>query len=333
MSTTISTTNPRNLNTLGLRGKAPRKAESGDSFSRAEISSDPTVAFKQAKALLQEATARLCEDVKVERKDFRVEPGSKFRMKDCDPKDDAGLPGDNDVLKALTERELKKIDKLQEKLYAEHKQSVLIVFQAMDTGGKDGTISNLTNGTNPQGVKVACFKKPTDEETDHDPLWRVHDKLPGKGEIGIFNRSHYEDVLVTRVHGMIDDDQAEKRMENIRNFEKMLTDEGTTVIKFFLNIDKDEQKARLKERQADPAKNWKLTPADIKEREYWDDYQRVYQDAIGETSTKKAPWYVVPANDKKRRDLIVATIVRKHLEDLDIQTPKASFDVSQLDIR
>ena len=301
-----------------------------DGFERSVKNADPTVAFKAALRQLKEATARLAEDVDIRRKDYVVEPGSKFRLKDVDPSDVKGLPKDDDVVKALTQKELDKIAKLQAKLYAEHKHKFLIVFQAMDTGGKDGSIKSLTRGMNPQGVKVACFKAPTDAERDHDPLWRVHPHVPAKGEIAIFNRSHYEDVLVTRVHNYIDDKQAANRLEHIRNFEKMQADEGTTTIKFFLHIDKDEQKARLQAHQDDPQKNWKLAAADVEERAFWDDYQTVYQETMRETSTKDAPWYVIPANDKPRRDLILATIVRKTLEDMDIQAPKASTDVSKL---
>jgi len=315
--------------------KARPRKQTGptDGFVRSAKNEDPTVAFKAALAQLKEATARLAEEVDIRRNDYRVEPGSKFRLKDVDPGKYKGFPKDDDVVKALTQKELDQIDKLQNKLYAEHKHKVLIVFQAMDTGGKDGSIKKLTRGMNPQGVKVACFKAPTEAERDHDPLWRVHPHVPAKGEIAVFNRSHYEDVLVTRVHNYIDDQQAENRLEHIRNFEKMQGDEGTTIIKFFLHIDKDEQKARLQARQDDPEKNWKLAAADVEERKYWDDYQSVYQETMRETSTKDAPWYVVPANDKTRRDLILATIVRKTLEDLDIQAPKANPDVKKLVIK
>ena len=310
--------------------KARSRKETGpkDGFERSLKDEDPTVAFKAAMRQLKEATARLSENVDIRRKDYRVD--SKLRLKDIDPSDYKGLPKDDDVVKALTQKELDRIDKLQNKLYAEHKHKFLIVFQAMDTGGKDGSIRSLTRGMNPQGVKVACFKAPTEAERDHDPLWRVHPQVPGKGEIAIFNRSHYEDVLVTRVHNYIDEDQAEKRLEHIKNFEKMQGEEGTTILKFFLHIDKDEQKARLQARQDDPEKNWKLAAADVEERKFWDDYQSVYQETMRETSTKDAPWYVIPANDKPRRDLILATIVRKTLEDMDIQAPKASADVSKL---
>lgn len=314
------------------RAHKPAGAPRSDRFDKAEVPDDPTAAFKAALQQLKEATEQLADDVDIRRKDFLVEPGSKFKLKDCrtDPK---GLPEDDDVVKALTQRELDRIDKLQHKLYAEHKHRVLIVFQAMDTGGKDGAIRTLTRGMNPQGVKVTCFKGPTEAEKDHDPLWRVHPHVPGKGEIAVFNRSHYEDILVTRVHGWIDDEKAEKRTEHIRNFEQMQADEGATLLKLFLNIDKDEQKKRLLDRQADPDKNWKLCAADVEERQYWGDYQEVYQDAFRATSTKDAPWYCIPANDKPRRDLIIATIVRKHLEELDIQDPPANPDVAKLVIK
>jgi PPK2 family polyphosphate:nucleotide phosphotransferase len=316
---------------VASKARSRKQAEAGDGYEKSVKYDDPTAAFKAAMRQMKEATAQLAEKVDISRKDYRVD--SKTRLKDIDPGDYKGLPKDDDVVKALTSKELDRIDKLQNKLYAEHKHKVLIVFQAMDTGGKDGSIKSLTRGMNPQGVKVACFKAPTEAERDHDPLWRVHQHVPGKGEIAIFNRSHYEDVLVTRVHNYIDDQQAENRLEHIRNFEKMQGEEGTTIIKFFLHIDKDEQKARLQARQDDPEKNWKLCAADIEERKYWDDYQKVYQETMRETSTKDAPWYVVPANDKPRRDLILATIVRKTLEDLEIQAPKASPDVSKLVIK
>lgn len=316
---------------VASKARSRKQGEAKDGFEQTIKYDDPTAAFKAAMRQMKAAAAQLAEDVDISRKDYRVD--SKLRLKDIDPGDYKGLPKDDDVVKALTSKELDRIDKLQNKLYAEHKHKVLIVFQAMDTGGKDGSIKSLTRGMNPQGVKVACFKAPTEAERDHDPLWRVHPHVPGKGEIAIFNRSHYEDVLVTRVHNYIDDQQAENRLDHIRNFEKMQGDEGTTIIKFFLHIDKDEQKARLQARQDDPEKNWKLCAADIEERKYWDDYQEVYQETMRETSTKDAPWYVVPANDKPRRDLILATIVRKTLEDLDIQAPKASPDVSKLVIK
>lgn len=288
--------------------------------------------YQRARAAFDEAVKQFADGIKIGRKQFRVEEDEKLDLDKRDPNDRCGLPKEGDLLRALTERELDKIDTLQERLYAEHRHKVLVVFQAMDCGGKDGAIRHLTRGMNPQGVKVACFKAPTPQESDHDPLWRIHPHMPGKGEIVIFNRSHYEDVLVTRVHKLIDNDEAQRRMGHIRDFERMASDEGTTLLKFFLHISKDEQLERLKARQDDPEKHWKLSPADTKERAFWEDYQKVFATAISATSTKACPWYVVPANHKKVRDLIVATIVRKTLADLDIQTPQASVDVASLDI-
>ena len=217
---------------------------------------------------------------------------------------------------------------LQELLYAEHRRSILLVFQAMDTGGKDGLIENLLTGVNPAGVDVANFKAPSTDELNHDFLWRIHAQTPRRGRIGVFNRSHYEDVLITRVHGMIDEDTAQQRFEEINNFEQLLTRNGTRVLKFFLHISKEEQAERLQARLDDPTKNWKFDPNDLKERAYWDDYQRVYEDALRNCSTDDAPWFVVPANHKWVRDLAVAEIVVAVLEQMNPQPPKPNFDVS-----
>ena len=215
---------------------------------------------------------------------------------------------------------------LQELLYAEHKHSILLVFQAMDTGGKDGLIENLLTGINPAGVQVANFKAPSTEELNHDFLWRIHAHTPKRGHIGVFNRSHYEDVLITRVHGMIDDKTAKQRFEDINNFEQLLTRNGTRILKFFLHISKEEQAQRLQDRLDDSAKNWKFDPNDLKERAYWDDYQKVYEDALRHCSTDEAPWFVVPANRKWVRDLAIAEIVVAVLEEMNPQPPKATFD-------
>ncbi|MFC6224534.1 polyphosphate kinase 2 family protein [Hymenobacter artigasi] len=217
---------------------------------------------------------------------------------------------------------------LQELLYAEHRHSILLVFQAMDTGGKDGLIENLLTGVNPAGVQVANFKAPSTDELNHDFLWRIHAQTPKRGRIGVFNRSHYEDVLITRVHGLIDDDTARQRFEDINNFEQLLTRNGTRVLKFFLHISKDEQAERLQARLDDPTKNWKFDPNDLKERALWDDYQRVYEDALRHCSTDDAPWFVVPANHKWVRDLAIAEIVVAVLEEMNPKPPKPNFDVS-----
>jgi PPK2 family polyphosphate:nucleotide phosphotransferase len=215
------------------------------------------------------------------------------------------------------------LEHLQELLYAESKHKVLIVLQAMDTGGKDGTIRHVFEGVNPQGVKVAGFKVPTPKELAHDYLWRVHKHTPGSGEIVIFNRSHYEDVLVVRVHDLVPREVWSRRYEHIRAFEKLLADEGTTVLKFYLHIDLAEQKERLQERLDQPDKNWKFSIGDLKERARWDQYLAAYQQALQETSTEYAPWYIVPANRKWYRNLVISTIIINKLKSLDMSYPEA----------
>jgi PPK2 family polyphosphate:nucleotide phosphotransferase len=213
------------------------------------------------------------------------------------------------------------LEALQELLYAEGKHKVLIVLQAMDTGGKDGTIRHVFEGVNPQGVKVAPFKVPTPKELAHDYLWRVHKHTPGKGEIVIFNRSHYEDVLVVRVHDLVPEEVWSKRFEHIRSFEKTLADEGTTILKFYLHINREEQKERLQARLDEPHKNWKFSKGDLAERALWDQYQAAYQEALAKTSTEYAPWYIVPANRKWYRNLVISTIVIQKLNSLNMAFP------------
>lgn len=312
------------------------KREQHDEFKPSEEIVDATAAFKAARQALKAATEALVKaasDIEVNPKDFQVKPGSRIDLQKMDPSAPSWLPDDHDLLRALTEANLKKIDKLQEKLYAEHKHKIMIVFQAMDTGGKDGSIEKLCTGMNPQGVNVACFKAPSAREMDQVPLQRVMEEVPRTGQVGIMNRSHYEDVLWPRVHDKIDAEKAHQRMGHINNFEEMLTDEGTTILKFFLHIDKDEQKARLEDRRDEPDKNWKLSEADIKERAFWDDYQDVYSDTLSRTSTKNAPWHVIPAEDKKVRDFVISCIVLQKLESLDIGPPAAQCDVSKLIIK
>ena len=215
-----------------------------------------------------------------------------------------------------------RLDELQALLYAEHAHKVLVVLQAMDAGGKDGTIRSVFEGVNPQGVKVTSFKVPTPLELDHDFLWRVHRHTPAKGEIAIFNRSHYEDVLVTRVHGLVDQEVCERRYAQINDFERMLAEEGTTVLKFFLHIDPDEQKARLQERLENPRKRWKFRRADLEERKLWPAYVRAYEDALSATSTAWAPWHVIPANHNWYRNLQVVRTIVDALEALDMRYPE-----------
>ncbi len=239
---------------------------------------------------------------------------------------------DKEVSKKSVKKLTKRIQALQELMWAEHKQRLLVVLQAIDTGGKDGTIRAVFGRTNPQGVKVKSFKRPTEEELSHDYLWRVHPHVPGNGEIVVFNRSHYEDVLVVKVHEYAPLEVIEKRYQHIRNFEQMLADEGTTVIKIFLHISKDEQKRRLEDRLNQPEKNWKFEMGDIKERSYWDQYQQVFETMIQETSTEVAPWYVVPANNKKYRNEIISSIIVETLEGLNMQWPKPAEGLENIRI-
>lgn len=257
--------------------------------------------------------------------------GKSFRLADVDPgseKSFAHHPHNREDaaprLLALRQR----VFELQERLYAEHHRSLLLVFQALDTGGKDGAIGNLLTGVNPAGISIASFKVPSAEELSHDFLWRIHAQTPKRGYIGVFNRSHYEDVLITRVHGIIDDQTVSQRFEDINNFESLLTRNGTRILKFFLHISKKEQAIRLQARLNDPAKNWKFDPNDLKERAHWDDYQAAYQDALRHCSPAHAPWFVIPANQKWARDLAIAEIVVAALEDMNPQPPKPTFDVS-----
>ena len=264
---------------------------------------------------------------------YRVEPGKKIDLRDYDPDDTSQFPdGKKDGEPRLAEL-VQKLDMLQEVHYAEHKHKLLIVLQALDTGGKDGTIRAVFGGINPQGVHVSSFKAPTPEEQDHDFLWRIHPNVPGKGEIVIFNRSHYEDVLVVRVHKLVSEDVWRRRYTEINHFEQMLAEEGTTIIKFYLNMGKDEQKERLQARLDDPKKRWKFNPADLKERALWDDYSHAYQDAINETSTDWAPWYVVPANHNWYRNLMVASVIVQALENLKEKYPEPVEDLEKIKIQ
>jgi PPK2 family polyphosphate:nucleotide phosphotransferase len=252
---------------------------------------------------------------------YCIKPGSKFVLANFDPEDKSQFAEDKQEAEKKMVELGQKLDKLQEVLYAEHKHKILIVLQALDTGGKDGVIRSVFSGINPQGVHIASFKVPTPEEMDHDFLWRIHSQVPGKGELVVFNRSHYEDVLVVRVHNLITEAVWKDRYIQINNFEKMLVEEGTTILKFYLNITKDTQKERLQARLDDPEKNWKFNPADLKERSFWDDYMKAYQDAINETSTEWAPWYVIPSNHNWYRNYCVFSIIVKTLEDLNMHFP------------
>ena len=243
-----------------------------------------------------------------------------------------GFKGEEQTAREETDRLRAELVELQQRLHAEGERKLLVVFQAMDTGGKDGAIRKVFSGVNPMGVGVARFERPTPAELAHDFLWRVHPKVPAKGDIVIFNRSHYEDVLVVRVNALVPEPVWRQRFDAIRNFELLLHDEGTTIVKFYLHIDRDEQKRRLQDRLDDPKKHWKFDPHDLEQRKRWDDYMVAYRDAIVETDRKHAPWYVIPANKKWFRDLAVLRILVDTLRRMDPKFPPPSFDPKTLRI-
>jgi PPK2 family polyphosphate:nucleotide phosphotransferase len=263
------------------------------------------------------------------RKQLRVKPGEKVRLNKLDPAD-TGKHQSEAEAKAETELRLKELAHQQILLYAERKHSVLIVLQAMDAGGKDGTIRHVFSGVNPQGVDVASFKQPTPIELAHDFLWRVHPQAPRAGQIVIFNRSHYEDVLVTRVHKLVDKKTCARRYQHIRDFEALLAESGTKILKFFLHISKEEQLSRFAQRLEDPARNWKISESDYSERELWDDYVDAYEVAISATSAETAPWYVIPSNHKWFRNLAVSQIVADAMADLDLAFPAPAVDLAKI---
>ena len=225
---------------------------------------------------------------------------------------------------------LDKLDDLQYLMYAQKKHALLVIFQALDAGGKDGTIRHVMSGFNPQGCEVSSFKEPTQEELSHDYLWRVHKRVPAVGLVGIFNRSHYEDVLVVRVHKLVPQEEWSKRYAQIDSFEKMLAQNRVTIVKFFLHISKDEQKKRFEARIDDHNKRWKISSDDFKERKRWDDYTTAYEDVLTLCSSEKAPWYIIPANKKWFRNLAVSRILVETMEDLKMSFPPATIDVSKL---
>ncbi len=264
---------------------------------------------------------------------YRVKPKDKINLKDWDPDDVGQYKGEKDEGQERLEELNKELEELQELLYAEGKHKVLVVLQGMDTSGKDGVIRHVFDGVNPQGVRVANFKVPTAEELAHDYLWRVHKQTPAKGEIVIFNRSHYEDVLAVRVHKLMPEEVWKKRYDQIVEFEQLLTQEGTTILKFFLHIDLDEQKERLQARIDDPTKQWKFKVGDLKERALWPEYTAAYEDVLNKTSTENAPWYIVPANKKWYRNLVIADLLVDALKKLDMHYPPPEDDLSQVVIQ
>jgi PPK2 family polyphosphate:nucleotide phosphotransferase len=252
---------------------------------------------------------------------FRVRPGQKVRLDRCDPDDTSLVHGSKRTALAACDRLSGRLERLQELLYADHRRAVLVVLAAIDAGGKDGTIRRVFQGVNPQGVRVAHFGVPTAYEAAHDFLWRVHPNTPEKGEIAIFNRSHYEDVIVPAAEHTLPRKTWRRRFRSINEFERTLTNEGTTVLKFFLHISEDEQKERLRERLRDPTKHWKFSASDLPTRQRWPEYQVAFEEMLRKTSTPWAPWYLIPANKKWFRDWAVSTILVGTLESLGLRWP------------
>lgn len=254
-------------------------------------------------------------------KRYRVKPGSHFSLDKFDP-DEKKVIDDKDKAIAKSTKIQERLADLQELFYAEHKHKLLIVLQGMDTSGKDSTVSHVMAGFNPSGVRVVSFKKPTPIELEHDFLWRIHPTAPGSGEITVFNRSHYEDVLIVRVHSFVPKDVWRKRYDHINDFERNLADSGTVILKFFLHISKEEQRKRLEERVQDPRKRWKFQHTDLDERKSWAAYMQAYEAALQKTSTEWAPWYIVPANTKWYRNYIVGSVILRALEKLKMRYPE-----------
>jgi PPK2 family polyphosphate:nucleotide phosphotransferase len=263
-------------------------------------------------------------------KKFIVEPGSKIRLKHFDP----GYHGkDESHENALPEiqKYVEKMQQLQYLMYAERKHSLLVVLQGLDAAGKDGVVRHIFTGMNPAGCVVSDFKQPTPEELAHDFLWRVHPHVPAKGSVAIFNRSHYEDVLVVRVHELVPEKLWSKRYDEINEFEKLIAKQNnTTVLKFFLHISREEQLARFAKRLDDPARQWKISESDYKERDYWGDYTEAFEDVLNKTSTQCAPWFVIPSNHKWFRDLAVSQIIARTMEDMDMQFPKPTVNLAEI---
>ena len=267
-------------------------------------------------------------------KRYRVKNGRKFRLRDIDPRDTGGYASEfKKEAKALVQKSVALLSEMQEKLYAQDHWAVLLVFQAMDAAGKDGTIKHVMSGVNPQGCQVHSFKAPSYEELDHDFLWRTVRPLPERGRIGIFNRSYYEEVLVVRVHPellarqhlpprLVTKDIWNQRFDDINNFERYLANNGVAICKFFLHVSREEQKRRFLERIDHPEKNWKFELGDVRERQHWDDYMKAYEDMIRNTASKHAPWFVVPADNKWFTRMVVASAVVDTLQGLDLAFPK-----------
>jgi PPK2 family polyphosphate:nucleotide phosphotransferase len=259
-------------------------------------------------------------------KHLLVDPGKKAHLRKRDPANTLGI----DEAGSDTKPHVEELCNLQDLLYADKRYALLVVLQALDAGGKDGTIRHIFSGVNPQGCQVTPFKAPTPEELDHDFLWRVHHAVPGRGFIGIFNRSHYEDVLVARVHNLVPKSIWSERYDQINDFEKELNENAVTILKFYLHISKEEQRRRFQARLDDPKKNWKLSEADFREREHWDEYMDAYEDALTNCSTKHAPWYVIPSDHKWFRNFAIGAIVNSTLKRMKLRYPPATIDTSKI---
>ena len=263
------------------------------------------------------------------RKTFLVEPGSKVRLSKIDPAYTGKHQSHKKSAKEIR-KQVERMDRLQYLLYADNSRSLLIVLQGLDAAGKDGVIRHLFSGMNPQGTWVYPFKQPSKSELAHDFLWRVHSCAPGRGQVVIFNRSHYEDVLVVRVHRLVDDSIWSRRYDLINDFEKMLSQNRTRILKFYLHISPEEQLARFKQRLDDPARHWKISESDYTERPFWPEYIKAYEDAIEKTSTKYAPWYVIPSNHKWFRNLAISTIVADTMDDMQLELPAPQADLADI---
>jgi PPK2 family polyphosphate:nucleotide phosphotransferase len=263
------------------------------------------------------------------RKKFVIEPGAKVRLSKIDPSY-TGKHESHETALPEIQKHVLRMDKLQYLLYADANQSLLIVLQALDAAGKDGVVRHLFSGMNPQGTSVYGFKQPTQYEAAHDFLWRAHQRTPGKGEVVIFNRSYYEDVLVVRVHKLVPKSAWSKRYAVINDFEKLLTHNNTRILKFYLHISPEEQLARFQQRLEDPSRQWKISESDYSERKLWPDYVKAYEDAIAETSTKYAPWYIIPANHKWFRDLAISQIIADTMGEMDLKLPPTRVDIGEI---
>ena len=263
---------------------------------------------------------------------FKVKPGSNVRLARWDPDDTAGFP-DRQSVETKTQKNLKRLSELEYLLYAENKRSILIVLQAMDAGGKDGAIRHITSSLNPQSCKVIPFKTPCEHELAHDFLWRIHQEAPRKGEIRIFNRSQYEDVLIVRVHNLVPKSVWSERYDQINVFEEILAHNDTHILKFYLHISQEEQLERFRARLKDPTRHWKVDPADFEERKHWDDYMRAYEAVLSRCSTPHAPWFIIPANKKWFRNVALSEILVEHLSSLPMHFPEPATDLSKIKLK